>query len=368
MCFTWLILSVFLATAGYFVLGGWGILVGIAFAFSLTDFVYKSGRAYRKYIGRHPLHWLRAKFGKGLNCTELARRLNIVESELRAFQPVYREVLIPKRSGGTRRLLVPDDKTKALQRLILRRLLKNLRVHPAAQAYVPGRSALLNAGVHAGQAVVINMDVVDFFPTTQASRIEAYFRRIGWNAEAAALLTRLTTSENGLPQGAPTSPALSNLVNFLLDVQIARRVASNSGTYTRYADDIAISYPLDYPCTIHSVMDYVKRCLKSKGYRTHGLKKRRIRRQHQQQIVTGFVVNFRPQLNRETRRRLRAVKHRLTAGRKASMTQQQFNGWQACQIAIARHHLNEKVKTYRAKDNRKVIRRRKNLYEKFKAR
>ena len=77
-----------------------------------------------------------------------------------------------------------------------------------------------NAVAHQGQDVVVRVDLVDFFTTTRAERVQRYFRRIGWNRPAARILTRLCTFDNGLPQGAPTSPRLSNLVNYRLDVRL----------------------------------------------------------------------------------------------------------------------------------------------------
>ena len=367
MCVIWLLFCIALATAGYFYFGGWGVAIGLAMAMSTMSAAFRLERYYQYKIGGSFRHWLRTALGWGFDCAELARRLGLKDaSELTAFKPAYHEVFIPKKNGAKRRLLVPDDKTKALQRLLLRRLLKKLHVHPAAHGFVKGRSAVQNAGKHAGQAVVISMDVIDFFPSTQAARVEKYFRRIGWNREAAQLLTRLTTWDGGLPQGAPTSPALSNLVNYYLDVQITKAVARKKGTYTRYADDITISYPLDFPRTIQFIMEKVKRLLKSKGYRVHSLRKRRVRRQHQRQYVTGLVVNVRPQLTREQRRWLRAVKHRAAQGTPATLDAQQLQGWISHEHAIALYNQSQKSPAHRLADNRKVIRRRKRAHAKAK--
>ena len=164
------------------------------------------------------LSWLLK--GRGHDVDELARRLGIEpirreyarrrearveeaeEPGLRSFEPRYRDFTIPKRSGGTRRILAPDDELKSLQRRILRRLLGRLRAHPAATGFERGKSILTNARAHQGRAVVLRFDLVDFFPSTRARRLRAYFRRIGWNRPATKLLLRLCTHEGGLPQGA----------------------------------------------------------------------------------------------------------------------------------------------------------------------
>lgn len=273
-------------------------------------------------------HWKRARHGKGIGVDELARRLDISVEELTNFTPEYTERFIEKRSGGTRRLLVPSAELKALQQKILRRLLARLRVHPSVMGFEPGTSIVHNAAQHTNQAVVVCMDIRDFFPQTSEDRVTAYFQRVGWNRETAELLTRLTTWEGGLPQGAPTSPRLSNLVNYVFDARVERFVKRRKGTYTRYADDICISFPKDYPKRIRGAVQVVRRHLKAIGYELNG-KKTRILRQHQQQRVTGLVVNDRVNVPRHIRRKLRAVEHRLNTGKRATMTREQLNGWKA---------------------------------------
>ncbi|MCA9154698.1 MAG: RNA-directed DNA polymerase [Planctomycetales bacterium] len=291
---------------------------------------------YRLATNGRPIRWLKLKLGWGLGVRELARRLEMPADELRRFQPVYRVARIPKRSGGQRTLFIPDAATRALQRRLLRRVLRRLKAHPAACGFEAGRSIVDNARPHVGQAVVIRLDVVDFFPSTTAARVERYFRAIGWNRAAAELLVRLTTHEGGLPQGAPTSPRLSNLVNYFLDVKLDRHAQRRRGAYTRYADDITISFPRDHGRRARGTVQYVRRLLKAHGYQLHRDKKLSIRRRHQRQQVTGLVVNETVQLPRATRRRLRAVLHHHETGRPATMTLEQLQGWAALQAMILR--------------------------------
>jgi hypothetical protein len=291
-------------------------------------------RRYRHVTGGRPWQWFRARRGWGLGIDELARRLDIPADELSGFSPRYRTVFIKKRTGGERRLLVPDKHTKALQRRVLHRVLRRLRAHDAAIGFERGRSIVHNAVQHAGQSVVVRLDVVDFFPATAPARLEQYFRRIGWSKAAAELLVRITTHDDGLPQGAPTSPRLSNLVNYLLDVQMTRLAERWRGDYTRYADDITFSFPEDYPRHVRGVIQKARRILKSHGYRMHRRPKLHVRRQHQRQIVTGLVVNEDVNLPRWRRRQLRAVRHRLKTGRQATMSPAQLQGWDALQSMI----------------------------------
>ncbi|MCR9162601.1 MAG: reverse transcriptase family protein [Nannocystaceae bacterium] len=173
---------------------------------------------------------------------------------------------------------------------------------------------------------VVKLDLIDFFGSTRADRIERYFRFVGWTEEAAGLLTRLTTYEGALPQGAPTSPALSNRVNYGLDAIIAGRYRVN---YTRYADDITISFRSDSPRIARGVVQHVRRAAKRFGYRVHTGKKLRVLRRHQSQRVTGLVVNDGVRVPRETRRWLRAVEHRLATGKQATLTRAELEGWKA---------------------------------------
>lgn len=281
----------------------------------------------------HPLQALRVRLGLGRSIRTFARRVGMTASELRQFQTQYREHQIPKRSGGTRTLWIPNEPTMKLQRTLLATVFSGLRTHDVATGFVPGKSIVDNARPHVGQQVVLKIDIVDFFPSTKAQRVTAYFQRIGWSRAAARLMTTLVCHQDGLPQGAPTSPLLSNVVNYKLDVnldQIARRF---KGNYTRYADDLTFSFPKDYPRKIHGITLYARKLLKRLGYRIQW-KKVRILRAHQRQTVTGLNVNTSVSLPRELRRKLRAARHRVSNGQEATWTAEQLQGWLALETMV----------------------------------
>lgn len=299
---------------------------------------------------------LRQRREQNLPVADLARRLGMTEEELRQIEPRYQEFTLAKRSGGTRRILAPSPPLKAVQRRILRRLLGRLKCHPAAHGFERGRSIVTHALPHTGQAVVLCLDIKDFFESTSAERVHAFFRDLGWSKEAADLLQPLCTINGGLPQGAPTSPRLSNLVNMRLDARLGGLVArsavqfrnprtgskltqtaphSRFAAYTRYADDMTFSFPSADPRWISHVLWFAKRIVRAEGYELHRRKKLRIRRRHQQQRVTGIVVNERVNLPRDKRRRLRAMEHRLRIGRPTTLTPDQIAGWRAFQAMIA---------------------------------
>ena len=154
----------------------------------------------------------------------------------------YRPAVVPKPNGGERRLLVPSPDLKMLQRRLLDGHLGKLLVHWAATAFRRYSSAVLNAKQHAGNQFVATVDLRDFFASTRAARINAYFRQQGWRGQELATLMRLCVFRGGLPQGAPTSPCLSNLVNFPLDDRLVKLCRHSGATYTRYGDDMTFSW------------------------------------------------------------------------------------------------------------------------------
>ena len=274
--------------------------------------------------------------GKGLPVEELARRLGTPLEELRSIRPSYREFTIPKRSGGARRIAAPEGPLAEIQRRILRRLLGRLRCHPAATGFERGKSIVANALPHVGRAVVVRMDLKDFFESTAADRVRGYFGAIGWNREASDLLARLCTHRGGLPQGAPSSPRLSNLVNGRLDARLSRLGGKLRAAYTRYADDMTFSFASDDRLAVQRVIHLVKSVVADAGYALHQKKKLQIRRPHQRQQVTGLVVNQGVRLPRSTRRWLRAVEHRAASGRGCTLPPAQLAGWRALRSMIER--------------------------------
>ena len=270
---------------------------------------------------------------------ELSRRLGMPEQEIRAVEISYRAFQISKRTGGVRSIAAPNKGLKVVQRTILRRLLRKLKSHPSATGFEAGHSIVTNALPHRRQDVVIKLDIRDFFTSTSAGRVEAYFRKIGWDADAAGLLTKLCTHEGGLPQGAPTSPRLSNLLNYKLDVRLAAFAASRGMEYSRYADDMTFSGPAESERTEgigrnNDVISLVKMILEFEGYALHTKKKLRIARRGDRQVVTGLVVNDGVNLPRARRRWLRAVEHHVRTGKPATLTPAQLRGWQSLQSMV----------------------------------
>ena len=297
-------------------------------------------------------------FKRERTVADLAKWLDVPESQLREWlgsRPVwasgyeYARFTVPKRRGGERTIEAPNDKFKALQRRILHRLLNPLPMYESVTGFVKGRSIVDNARPHVGSGVVINLDLADFFPTITIERVAALFRALGWDADSATILSRICTSEGHLPQGAPTSPALSNLVCRKLDERLSALVEKFNGQYTRYADDMTLSLPglgrnkrlrphkkTDKPSRSQrprrfpsrSLLTWIRRIIEEESFRIQMKKKVRVQRPHQRQTATGLVVNQQVSLPRAVRRRIRAMQHRQRLGQLDPAAQKQLRGYE----------------------------------------
>jgi hypothetical protein len=157
----------------------------------------------------------------------------------------YRPFSIAKPDGRQRRILAPSPALKTLQRRLLDHYLATIPVHACATAFRSGSSIVHNARMHARRQLIATVDLRDFFESTRACRVRAFFVRQGWRGEELQTLMRLCVYRDGLPQGAPTSPCLSNLVNVSLDTRLARLAQQTGTIYTRYGDDLTFSWNAD---------------------------------------------------------------------------------------------------------------------------
>jgi RNA-directed DNA polymerase len=239
---------------------------------------------------------------------ELAQVLKIPVGELSRVRMGriyhYRPFTIPKKDGRERQILAPSPALKELQQRLLRRYLAFLPVHAAATAFMPGASIVHNAQRHAGQAIVATVDLDDFFASTTASRVRDFFLRQGWRGQALTTLMRLCVYRNGLPQGAPTSPSLSNLVNTDMDAALDDLARRSGATYTRYGDDLCFSWPTeDMPSTCTAA---VQRELLLAGYQVQPRKGWQIKRAAERPEITGLVLGRSGRIEPSARVRARA--------------------------------------------------------------
>ncbi len=275
------------------------------------------------------------------DAAQLADAMGITVAELR-FLGFHREVArthhyhsftLPKKTGGERLISAPMPRLKRAQYWVLDNILGKVPAHDAAHGFLAGRSIVSNAAPHAGHDVVINLDVKDFFPSIAFGRIKGVFRHLGYG-EAMATLLALLCSENRaqawqvdgeklfvggkarervLPQGAPTSPMLTNLLCRRLDRRLLGLARQLGFVYTRYADDLTFSASGEAARgNVGRLLGRVRWILRDEGFTPHP-DKERVMRKGRRQEVTGLVVNAdKPGVSRETRRRLRAALHRAT--------------------------------------------------------
>jgi retron-type reverse transcriptase len=238
------------------------------------------------------------------NFEHLSRLTGIRRGKLAAMvyktERFYRHFRIPKRSGEWRDIDAPTLILKDCQRWILREILERVAVSDCAHGFVKGRSIVTNASLHSGRPLVINIDVEDFFPSIGWSKVFNLFRSLGYSKKVCFYLTALTTLRDAMPQGAPTSPALSNLIVKHLDSRFAGLAKRQGFQYSRYADDMTFSGD-GSPA---SIVPIVRQIVEEEGFHLNESKVR-IMRSHKRQEVTGLVVNGTPSVRRSHVRWLR---------------------------------------------------------------
>ncbi|MHB1560150.1 MAG: reverse transcriptase domain-containing protein [Isosphaeraceae bacterium] len=295
---------------------------------------------------------------------ELAAAMGITVSRLRwlafhaevATRTHYIQFAVPKKSGGERILSAPHRSMAEAQRWILDRIVARLAADPAAHGFLPGRSILTNAQPHVGRAIVVNLDLEGFFPSIGFPRVRKVFERLGYSPAVATILAlictecprrtvmlngttyHVATGPRGLPQGACTSPGLSNQVAWRLDRRLTGLATKLGLTYTRYADDLTFSGEANFEGRVGYLMARVRHIAEAEGFRVNE-SKTRVQRRNTAQTVTGLVVNDRPGVARSEVRRIRAILHRARVeglDRQNRANLPDFRAWLVGKIAFIR--------------------------------
>jgi retron-type reverse transcriptase len=232
----------------------------------------------------------------------------------------------------------PKARLKAIQRKIATEILQTIPCHSAAHGFIRGRSALSYVQPHVGKPVLLRMDLQDFFPSIAASRIFGLFRSMGYPHAMTQLLTNLCTAtcseeklrivlpdgcrfqlnldrwwqiralycRKHLPQGAPTSPALANLIAYRLDCRLAGLARSVGINYTRYADDLLFSGSEKFGRVAKALAIEVGSIAQEEGFQVQ-FRKTRIMRAATRQTAAGIILNRCTNLNRIEYDRLKAI-------------------------------------------------------------
>lgn len=199
----------------------------------------------------------------------------------------YKLFYIRKRSGGFRAITAPEDKLRVMQQTIYQRILLLAHVHPAVTGFCPGKSVADNARAHLGRKNVLKVDIHDFFPSIRSPKVRAAFREMGYSGPIAKVLGELCCCYRCLPQGAPTSPALSNIIAYPMDKKMMALADEYGLVYTRYADDLTFSgdyLPKD------EVLARIHGIVREEGF-TINAKKTRFLSEYKRKIITGVSVS-----------------------------------------------------------------------------
>lgn len=213
----------------------------------------------------------------------------------------YRTFKIPKRNGQLRIITSPYPALKYIQRYILREILVNEIPSNCATGFVKNRSIKENVNPHIGSKCILKMDLKDFFPSITIDRVISVFVNIGFENKVAYMLARICCLDNKLPQGAPTSPSISNIIAKRLDLRINAMCKKYNLKYTRYADDICISGRY----IPYKIISYIENIIKNERFQVNSDKTKLIIG-NGKKVITGISISSgKTTLPREKKRFLR---------------------------------------------------------------
>jgi RNA-directed DNA polymerase len=217
----------------------------------------------------------------------------------------YRDFQIPKRSGGKRTISAPYPSLLLCQDWIYEHILKKAKLHHCSHAYRPKKSIISNAKEHLSTKALLKMDMKNFVPSISINWVINYFSKLGYSNNVAYVLASLCCLNEGLPQGASTSPALSNILLKHLDSRLYKLSKKYEVNYTRYADDLAFSG--NY--IPHKYIDIVSSIITDFGLLVNTNKTQLIVGD-KQKIVTGISVKGQNlALPRQTKRAIKQELH-----------------------------------------------------------
>ena len=217
----------------------------------------------------------------------------------------YHSVFIPKSDGTRRRLSVPDLILKNVQKAIADKILAYYPTSIYATAYKAGSSVQANARAHVRKKKILKLDIEGFFDSITYSRVkETVFHKDKFSEPIRVLLTMLCYYRDSLPQGAPTSPAITNIIMYEFDEKIGAYCCSRGISYTRYCDDMTFSGDFDEG----EIIDLVKDELRGIGLFLKN-RKTAVIKSEKRQTVTGIVVNEKINLTKEYKKKIRLQMH-----------------------------------------------------------
>ena len=257
---------------------------------------------------------------------DIAKLLEVTELQLNYYLYIvprdkrYKRFEIPKKHGGSREIYAPATALKIIQQKLNQVLQSVYKVKPSAHGFVQKKSILSNAIPHVSKRYVLNLDLKDFFPSINFGRVRGLFMAPPYlrNNEVATTLAQICCFNGYLPQGAPTSPIVSNMICSKLDSQLQKLAKKHRSTYTRYADDITFStsrpkFPSGLAYFLEEtgkleIGDELKALILENGFEINE-RKNRLQPYSKRQEVTGLTVNVFPNVRRDYVREIRGMLH-----------------------------------------------------------
>lgn len=268
---------------------------------------------------------------------------------------LYTTFSIEKRGkgGGRRGIQDPDKRLKRIQGVFLMRFLNHIPLGDHIGAYVPGRSCLDTAKQHVKSAIIVSMDIKEFFPSVRRAVIRRYFLELGYAYRVASLMADLVTYRNFLPQGAPTSGMVANLVaDWKFDQAILTDLKrlDPKWRYTRYSDDIDVSHPEKQPRErVLEVVNIVRARVSEAGFQVNE-RKTKTEPYWNRQKVLGVVVNEKPNIPRIEYMRTKAMIHNCLVNGFVS----QFKRAKKKSAAALVSHIRGKISYFKSIDRYKA--------------
>lgn len=221
----------------------------------------------------------------------------------------YQNKQIPKRDGSSRQISIPSTSLKLVQKWIKIKILDKLPLSDFSMAFRKGNSYGIkkNAELHKYDSYILKIDLKDFFHSIDKTKIFYLFKGIGYNNLISNILTNLCTYEDRVPQGAVTSPVISNLICKKLDYRLSGVASKRGISYTRYADDMYFS--CDDEILLRKTQNMIYEILRDEGFVINN-KKIKFMGPHSKKFITGLIINdnkvFVP---REMKRKVRTMIH-----------------------------------------------------------
>lgn len=238
-------------------------------------------------------------------CLLLGRNQAYLASVINSNINHYRQFTIPKRSGGIRTISAPYSALLESQKWIYLHILSKIKIHSSAHGFTFKKSIISNSKVHAGQKHFLKIDLKDFFPSITINQVITIFKSLGYTHKVSFYLASICCCGDVLPQGAPTSPILSNIVAKTLDNRLMKFSEKLNLRYTRYADDLAFSGD---SITVKHI-EYITKIINSCGF-TINEKKTMLQQKKHKRVVTGIsIAENEIKVPREYKRKLKLEIH-----------------------------------------------------------